>query len=164
MLYYDKENINGFTLVEALVYIAIVGLVISGFVTFGLLISINNSKLVRMQEVQANAQIAIEYISRKIRQADAVIGPAPNSASSTLELSFLGEPNMVFTATSGILYANSKAITSNEVNITNLFFTDLTPDNRQNNIIIQISAQGEGAEIMGGKYSQTLRTAITSRK
>ncbi len=159
-----KADLTGFTLIEALVYIGIVGFVISGFITFGLLIAVNNSKFIAMEEVQANTQIALNYISRMVRQADAIVSPGPGSASGSLELSFSGGPNIIFAAINGVLYANSDRLTSGRVNISNLSFTDLAPNNRENNIIINLSAQANGAAIAGANYSQNLRTAVTLRR
>jgi len=70
---------RAFTLIETIIYIAILGMVVSAFVFFSLSVSGSRNKTYAVQEVQANARMALELISQKIRSADKII-----FASSTL--------------------------------------------------------------------------------
>ena len=73
----SRRGRTGFTLVETIIYIAILGMVASSFIFFSLSVSGSRNKTYVVQEVQANARTAFEMISQKIRAAEGV-----NTASS----------------------------------------------------------------------------------
>ena len=88
---------KGLTLIETLLYVAIMGMMIQGFVIFTLSISGTNSKAYVVQEVQANTRMALDVISQKIRAADDIITPSDGNATSTLVLDMPGlEPDLTF--------------------------------------------------------------------
>ena len=74
MLQTDK----GFTLIEIIIYIAILGTIASSFIFFSVSVSESRNKTYVVQEVHANTRMALEIISQKIRMANGV-----NIASST---------------------------------------------------------------------------------
>ncbi len=69
-------NVNpgsrGFTLIETIIYIAILGMIASAFIFFSVSVSNSRDKTYVVQEVQANARMALELISQKIRSANGV--------------------------------------------------------------------------------------------
>ena len=161
---------KGFTLIEVLIYIAIIGMIIQGFITFILSIAGTNSKIYVMQEVQANTRIALDIMSQKIRAADDIITPSENNSTSTLVLDMPdSDPNLTFNSMDGILYmiegvASSTPITSNKVRISNLIFTNLTAVGEKDNIKIEITANYKIIDNKEFQYSQTLQTAVSLRK
>ena len=162
---------KGFTLIEVLLYLAIVGIIIQGFITFILSITDINSKTYVTQEVQANTRMILGLISQKIRAADDILTPSEGNSTSTLILDMPNpDPDLTFSITDGVLgmaegAASSTPITSNKVNISNLTFTNLATAGEKDNIRIEITAidfkMGESKEF---QYSQTLQTSVSLRK
>ncbi len=66
-----KKN-KGFTLVELIIYIAIISIVVVGFITFTLSIINSRNKNYVVQEVQANTRTAFKLISQEILLAEGV--------------------------------------------------------------------------------------------
>ncbi len=161
---------KGLTLIEVLLYIAIIGMIIQGFIIFVLSIASTNSKTYVVQEVQANTRIALDMISQKIRAADDVITPSEGNSTSTLILDMPDpSPNLTFSIIDGILgiiegAASSTPITSNEVDISILTFTNLAPVGEKDNIKIEITAIYRTGESKEFQYSQTLQTSVSLRK
>jgi len=60
---------SGFTLIEIVIYVAIMGLVLSALIMFFLTIGNNRDKAYSASEVEANAKITLNEISSLIRQA-----------------------------------------------------------------------------------------------
>lgn len=171
---YQLKANKGFTLVEMLIYMAIIGLVVVGFVNFSLSISSSRDKTYVVQEVQANSRLAFNLISQKIKLSTGVntttstflTDPGVLSlvmASSTINPTIinLDQDDGILQITEGV--ADPIAITSNEVKVTNLVFTNLTSDDNRENIKINftIEYQGDSAEY---NYSQDVQTSVTSRQ
>ncbi len=166
---------KGFTLIEVLIYITIIGVVVSGFIVFALSINSSRSKTYVAQEVQANARTALDLISQKIRAATGV-----NVASSTFDVdpgllslamaSSTQNPTIVdLNQDDGVLQitastSNPVAITSDEVKVTNLVFTNLTPSGERGNIRIEITVEYAGDGSKEYEYSQSLQTAVSLRQ
>lgn len=167
---------KGFTLIEVLIYMAILGLVVSGFVSFSLSISDSRNKNYVIQEVQANGRLALELISQKILSSNGVnIGLSTfDSDPGILSLSmFNGSKNPTLinlNQDDGILQItegsdNSIYITSDEVKITNLVFTDLTSTSEKASIRIQITIKYDNqGDNVNYEYSQSLQTAVNLRQ
>ena len=79
-----KMKQNGFTLVETLIYLGIIGSVMTSFLYFGVSIFDYRNKSYAVQEVQANERMALNLISQKIRGAKDINIYSSNSfATST---------------------------------------------------------------------------------
>ena len=161
---------KGFTLIEVLLYIAIIGMIVQGFITFTLSITATNSKAYVVQEVHANTRMALDLISQKIRAADDVITPSKGNSTSTLVLNMPDpNPDLTFSVIDDILSmtegaTSSTPITSNKINISVLTFTNLTIVEGKDNIKIEITADYKAGESKEFQYSQTLQTAVSLRK
>ena len=169
-------NNKGFTFIETLVYIAIIGMVVVSFVMFALSISNTRNKNYVIQEVQANARTAQGIINQKIRAATGI-----NTESSTfgsdpgvLSLSMadsaknptiinLDQDNGILRITEGL--SDPVVIVSNKVKITNLVFTDLTSADSRGNIRIQMTVEyNTSLSDIKYRYSQSLQTAVSLRQ
>jgi prepilin-type N-terminal cleavage/methylation domain-containing protein len=167
---------KGFTLIETLIYLAIVGGAVSGFVLFSLGVGDSRSKNYVVQEVHGNTRTALGIISQRLRAAEAV-----NTASSTfgtdpgvlsLQMSDAAKnPTVIdLTADNGVLQvtegaSSSVAITSDEVNITNLVFTNLTASSTRENIRVEITAEyNNPSGDVEFTYTQSLQTAVSVRQ
>jgi len=96
-------NMKGFTLIELIVYIAIVSIVLTLVTSFGLDVVYGNIKAQTVRETQQNARFAMEKITRSIRSGS--------------------DPAVVFNVLDGVLYQGGVALTTNQVRVTNLNFT-----------------------------------------
>ena len=169
-------NNNGFTFIETIIYIAIIGTVVASFVTFSISISNSRNKTYVVQEVQANARMAMNFISQKIRLASGI-----NTASSTwntdpgvlslsMNSSTLNPTIINLSADDGILQIKQGSgsvvpIVSDKVKITNLVFTNLTASSSRGNVKIQMTTQynNTGGDIHFN-YSQSLQSAASLRQ
>ena len=135
---------KGFSLIEVLLYIAIIGIIIQSFISFVLSITRINSKTYVVQEVQANTRMALDVISQKIRAADDIIAPSEGNSTTTLVLDMPNsDSNLTFSVIDGALSvaeetASSTFITSNKVNVSSLTFTNLATAGEKDNIKIEI--------------------------
>ena len=127
---------KGFTLIEFLIYIAIVSSILvlmSGFlwnIVFG------NIKETAYQEVQQNGRFALTKISQEIKKATGIISPAnPGDVSDSLTVLMADGSNTIFSVTGDKLRITQGSpsvsfyLTSDEVKIINLQFTNLSYPN-----------------------------------
>ena len=73
-------NKRGFTLIETLIYVAILALVSTGLMKFSISITNTRNKVYVVQEVHANMRDALTLITKKIQQANGI-----NIGASTLD-------------------------------------------------------------------------------
>ncbi|HEY4524159.1 MAG TPA: hypothetical protein VJL36_00130 [Candidatus Paceibacterota bacterium] len=127
-----NEAIQGFTLIELIIYIALTSAVLVSLILWVLNLSGVRDKNYAAVEVETNRQFIASVISREIKQAGAIIAPLPGATSDFLELDRSGaRPNIIFRAISGTLSREEigqspVAISSRQVEITNLEFKNLT--------------------------------------
>ncbi len=123
---------QGFTLVEFLIYIALVSAVVTSLILWILNLSAVRNKNYAAVEVAANNQFIISELTREIKQAVAIIAPAAGAAGAALELDRPGLlPNAIFRAVNGTLYFEvtgnpALALSSRPVEIVDLVFSNLT--------------------------------------
>lgn len=94
---------KGFTLIELIIYIAIVAVMLVLASGFAWNIIHGDVKAMVHREVQQNARFAMEKMTRAIRDGQ--------------------DPTAVFTITDGILEQSGTALTTEQVRVTNLEFT-----------------------------------------
>lgn len=107
----NMRNIKGFTLIELIIYIAIVSVVLVLVTGFSFNILYGNIKTQAVRETQQNARFALEKITRSIRA---------------------GQDPSIFTVSDGILYQEGVALTTDQVRVTVLDFTSLDNSYRIN--------------------------------
>ncbi len=176
-LLYEKESciLRGFTLIETLIYITIVGLVISSFIAFSISISNSRNKTYVVQEVQANARVALDLISQRMRASNGVnIGQSTfDSDPGELSLAMtdivknptvinLDQDDGILQITEGT--SDPIAIISDKVKITNLVFTNLNPGGEKENIRIEITTEYNNSGDIEYSYSQNWQTAVSIRQ
>lgn len=161
---------KGFTLVELLIYLGLVGTVVTSLILWVLNLSAVRDKNYAAVEVAANSQFIVSELTREIRQAEAIIAPVAGAAATTLELDRPGAlPNAIFRATGGTLYfeatgAPSLAISSREVEIADLVFRNLTGalDNRAN-VALQATVRFRNPASADFTYEREIITAVSNR-
>ena len=172
----NLKSRNGFTLIEMLIYIAIIGVALTSFITFSVSVSNSRNKTYVIQEVQANARVALTTITQKIQSAIGVntgistFGSDPGSLSLSMTDAGKNPTIISLDADDGILQitegvSGPVAITTNEVKVTNLVFFDLTPAGEAPNIKIRVTIEYDNPS--GDKefeHSQELETTVSLRQ
>lgn len=97
------NNKKGFTLIELIIYIAILSVVLVLITDFAWNILYGDVKSQTVRETQQNARFAMEKITRAIRAGQ--------------------NPAIIFIVNNGILYQSGVALTTERVKVTNLNFT-----------------------------------------
>lgn len=155
---------------ETLIYIAILGMVVSSIVGYSLTLSGARNKNYVVQNVQANSRVMLAVISEKIRASSAVVAPLAGTASNQLVLDMPGAlPNIIFSIANGRLVmtevGNPEAyITDTRVIITNLVFTNTAAAGERDNINIQATVSSNvAAGDVENSYTLQLQTSVTRR-
>lgn len=160
-----KKNQRGVTLLELLVYVTLISILAIVFVNFTLDIVGTSQKARVKQEAQQNARIALERISRAIREADSLNAGASTFGSNPGVLSLAMDDGAVnptvFDVSGGVLritegVGSPQAITSGEFDVTNLVFTNRSISGRTTNIKTEITVahpNPENIEIFDAEVS-----------
>ena len=120
-------NERGFTMVEIIIYIAIVAMVSTSFISFYLSTSNIGTKSFTLSESRSNERVLEELIRYHVRNATSITSPTKQSTTTSIVLMLKGNS----TTTSifnlgGIVYAKtgatSTAMTTDESYISNLAF------------------------------------------
>lgn len=132
MKFYTLKKQKAFTLIEILVYVAVLSIIMVAVFSFAIWVIQTNTKIRTMREVRDMAQMAMEQIVSEIREAKTVY--APTSASSQLSLETTKYLPSGETATFIEFYLcqtrlclkkegqNPVALTSDRVEVKTLFF------------------------------------------
>ena len=126
-----KKNSGGFSLLELIVYIGILGIIAVVVADVFLLLNKSRGQVEAKTEVNNNIRFALESIKRDITMANALLTPAAtSSASSSLQLQS-GGSTVTYCLVSGRLRrqsggactAASDAITGERVTVSNVQFS-----------------------------------------
>lgn len=152
-------------MVEIIIYIGLIGIVLTGFVTLAMLISTLKTKNLIMREVNQSARQALEVISQRAVSASSIDSPLPGRASSTFALTN-DSSQYKFELKSGVLNEIKDSVPE-EVNnsrfqFANLVFTNLgsttTPSIR-----IEFDVGYQSSDSQEFNYSNSYQSAITPR-
>jgi type II secretory pathway pseudopilin PulG len=164
---------KGFSLVEILIYIALIGGTMLTFFSFVNTISNSRNKVYAQEEVQANARMVMTTFRQIIKKANNL-----NVASSTfdvhpgilsLEMDDSNVNPTIFLLEDGVLYlkegnSTSVAITGENIRISNLVFNNLSGSSQKENIKINLGLEFRENEDIYYDYSTKLETAINLRQ
>lgn len=167
---------NGFTLVEVLIYLAIIGIVITSFLYFGISIFGYRNKSFAVQEVQANQRMALGVISQKIRLAKSVnvsqstFDTDPGILSLAMDDSSKNPTIIKLDQADGVMQiaeggTSTTTVTSQSVRVKNLIFTNLTSTSSAPNIGINLTIEFNNTnQDINFNYSDDLYTAVSLRR
>ena len=172
---YRKDNHDGFTLIETLIYIAVIGGMAISFITFSLSITGSRNKTYVAQEVQANSRFALNIISRTIKTAigintsTSVFNLDPGVLSLSMASSSLNPTIISLDQNDGILSVKKGTddpinITSNKIQVTNLVFSNFTTSGSSNIGIDLTIAYKNTSNDVYYNYAQDIQTAVSFRK
>lgn len=147
---------KGFTLIELILYIALVSIFVTGAIFFAWDIIYGREKAFQQQIVEQNARAALARIVYEIRRADDI-----NSvSSSSIELEN-GANDTTISLSSGTVQITTGGVgpydlTSNQVIITSLAFTDLTATSEDTKgINVSLTAQQAATGVADQFEAQT---------
>ncbi len=163
----------GFTLVETLVYIAIIGTALSSAILFSLNVLEGQQKARVFQEVQQNARFALERISQEIRTAADLNPNASTFNIATGTLSLASDESAKNPTTFNVIDEKifikqgsgaTTSITSDDVRVTTLRFENLSVSARTDNIRVTVSIQHENPDnVTSFNASTTMTTTVSIR-
>jgi type II secretory pathway pseudopilin PulG len=145
-----NKNLRGFTLVELILYIALVSLFLAGAILFSWDVIYGREKSIRSQIVQQTIRIAMAKVGYEIRAS----GDIQSISSNQLVLNKSGVLTTIDLSNNRIRITRGALgpyfLTSNQVKVTNLTFTNLsTPDLNTKNIKVAISGTQSNSAVKG---------------
>lgn len=171
----DLRNTKGFTLVETIIYIAIISGVLLTFVSFSWNISNAKNKVRAQTEVQANIRIALNMIAQKIQSAasvsttQSVFNVDPGVLYLNMNSSTLNPTIFSLSSDNGQLQIKegnytTSTVTTAQVGVTNLIFTNLSVSSTKENVGINMGVSFDASSDVSYRYSQSLQTAVSVRE
>lgn len=137
---------NGYTLIELLLYIAITGLVLTAAVFFMMTTLDVRAKSQSVTEVNDQATYIMDYITRRVRNADSISLPSSGSSAQSVTLSM---PNVatsptVFSLSGTALMVREGSgsavpLTNSRVKVDSITFTNLSADGTSGNLRIRLT-------------------------
>ncbi len=158
---------QGFTLIELLLYVVLASILLTSLMGFIGLIGAAQVKNKTISEVTQQGVFIMDTITRTIRSADAVTQPLPGASAATLTVTVPTGANSptVFSLASGVVRmtegaAAPVALTSSQVQVTNLTFTNLTRTGSRP--IIRVSATMNRSATVGLQEYSFEKTFVSS--
>lgn len=150
-----KTNKEGFTLIELILYIAIISMILVGFMTFSLDVIYSGEKSEIRQTVQQNAIFSMQKILKEIRTSnDLNIGTSTfDTHPGVLSLSkdTAGDDPTIFDISTGTLQIQQGVngpypLTADDLEVINLVFTNLSVTNRTTIIRVELTLRHVNAD------------------
>jgi prepilin-type N-terminal cleavage/methylation domain-containing protein len=162
---------RGFTLVELIIYIAILSVVLLGIVSTMYLVFSARSKAYAVNEVEEQGALIMESMARTIRSADAINSPAIASSSSTLSVATydLTKNPTVFDLNANQIRikegaASAVVLNNSRLTVSNLLFTNVSRSGTAGVIKIEFTLSyanpGNAKEF---NYSKTFYSSVALR-
>jgi type II secretory pathway pseudopilin PulG len=164
------KNNKAFTLIETLIYLAIIALVVTTFVSFGLAISQRGTKSFVVAEVNSNGLQVMEIISNKIKISDAVISPTKSNSGTALELDMPSTTdNTTLQVSDGYLQIAEGLnppvnLTSNLVTVTNFNVVNNARGNSADNLTVSFTVSYKTQQSIEFVATQNFTTTVSRRK
>ncbi len=167
-------NKQGFTLVELLIYVSIVGLVSVSLVNFVTTVSQIRSKNAVVIEVHENVRAAVDIMSDYVRRASALdvsgstFGTDPGVLSLNMSSTTIDPTQFFLNYDNGQLQvsqagAGTTSIVSDEIRISNFTLTNI-PGRGKARIRVEITAEYAKDPTIEYQYSQSITTTFRLRR
>lgn len=138
----------GFTLVEFLIYILIVGVLLLVLAQFGFRVVNDRARTIAQREVEQNLRFSIEEITKEIRAASGINSPSFGGTSTALSLAMdtPAKNPTVFVSSESILTKQEGGspvmpLTSSQVKVTGLIFTNTSYGGSPGNVNVAITIE-----------------------
>lgn len=164
-----------FSLFEVLIVLGITGVVAGSAVGISLAVASARSKAASVEEVQANARIALEVLGNRIRAAtsvdvaESVFGTDPGVLVLRMPEPERDPTTFSLTADDGTLLlregeTTSGVLTSNAVSVTQFRLSSVAPTGASANIRIELTVAAANAGDANIAYTESLETAVSVRR
>lgn len=168
---YIIKHQSGFTLIEFLIYIAIIGAALAGFMQFILATGSARASARAVSEVNANMRFVDDIITQKIHEAQNVLTPLEQAGSTSIVLDMpVPQPDITFSVTNGVLNLTEQgvgtvALTSKDIFVDGFLISNYANPGERDNLRIAVAIrynyQGTGVEY---RYARTLVTSASTRQ
>jgi prepilin-type N-terminal cleavage/methylation domain-containing protein len=163
---------RGYTLIELLLYVAMIGILLSAVTAFFGMAADARIKSQSINEVNQQGTFAMDYMVQTIRNATSITAPATGTSSTnglTVVVPTGSLSPTVFSLSSGVLQVKEGAgalvpLTSNDVQVTSLTVTNLTRSGTSG--ILQIAFTIARVNTSGRNeydYQKTFTTSVAVR-
>jgi prepilin-type N-terminal cleavage/methylation domain-containing protein len=169
-----RRSQRGFTLIELVIYLGIVGLVLVSATLFAYEFVASQSKAAAYEEVNRNARYAIARIGLEIREAsDLNVGASTlGSSPSTLSLASASGPinPTVFTVSSGALNIQQGAgavtpVTNAQVEVTEFLVEDLSVSGKTKILRVRLGVKAKNpSDLVDVRAETVVETTAKIRK
>ncbi|MDF1498097.1 MAG: prepilin-type N-terminal cleavage/methylation domain-containing protein [Patescibacteria group bacterium] len=166
----NRKNPNGFTMIEMIVYVLLVGLVSVVLFNIIFFVTNTNNKIISMTKASFNAYSVMERIIYEIENSSHIYMPTSNfvnynydiskgdqltlateiGASATENITFVDfyiENDTLFLKQEGL---NPVALTSSDVKVSNLSFSYYKNDTRES-VTVDFTITANGSSILGSE-------------
>lgn len=163
---------EGFTLIEFILYIGIVGIILTIAGAIGLNVLLGKARLMAAEEVSQNTRFIMEKITERVRNAEAINSPAPGTSASTLSLQVADSAKnpTVFDLSGGVVRIKegsgpNVALSSSEVTVTDLQFSNTSYANTPGTVRVQMTTEFNNPDNRREyNFSKTFYTTANIRK
>jgi len=145
---YTLHPISGFTLIEFLIYILIVGVLLLVLSQFGFRVVNDRARTIAQREVEQNLRFSIDEINRALRGASGINAPSLGGTGSLLSLAMDNPAKnpTLFSRLGATLMKQEGAspavpLTSFQVNVTNLIFTNTSYPGTPGSVNVSITIE-----------------------
>lgn len=162
---------KGISLVETIIYVAIFGMIVTSFVSFGSSMTTTRLHNQTTLEINDQGQKIMKIITQTIRNASGVNSPTIGNTASNLSLAMYSSPinPTVFSSSGGVLYitegvGGAIALSNNKVIVSNLTFSNFSRSSTPDVIKISFKLDPVSTGGIGGNYSFTFNGSAQLRK
>lgn len=164
----SKDN-RGFTLIELLLYTVIAVCLLLAITVMIALLTQSRVKNRTISSVEQQGTQILQILNQEIRNSAVIIFPTNGNSSNTLQLQDFSGKNTTFDVVNGTLRETilnqTIPLSSNHLIVSDLQFTNLTPNNLQNSIKIKFTLNYNNvANRTEYNYSQTFYGTATLRQ
>lgn len=164
---------KGFTLIEVVLYIALLGMVLTAITAITIGIVQTNQKLHTVDEVQYNTRFVSERVKKAVRESISVNASASTFDSHPGTLTLIhpdgAEDPTIFSISNGtfqVIRGTGPAVdlTTENVQVTNFVLKDRTPPDERSSIIVELTISHNnptGSNIYS--YEESIEFAVGSR-
>lgn len=163
---------SGYTLIELLIYIAIVAALIAAVSSVVFTLLNGKAKLLTVGETNQNSRAAMDRMTLAVRNADAITAPAAGATGTALVLQMPDasvNPTQ-FSLVNGAIQMRegasaASALTADEVTVRGLVFRNLTATGAPGTIRIEMAVSSTNPSgNIDYEYGQTYRETVNVRK
>lgn len=154
MFFHTVQKKRGFTLIEFQLYLFLLVTMLAILSGIGISVLESRSKAQTLEEINYNTQFIFEKVTTAVAGAEGVVSPPAGEASTTLTLQMSDpakNPTVIVLSDTGVLMTEgageSVQLSTDTIEVTELTFTNTTPQNTPALVRVSLGINGYGEEI-----------------